>query len=151
MPEHVVTLKGLANKIIAAIDKEEPCDIDISRIIEITGNSDYDRAYFSTLHCHSSVEEFSMEAATRKPIKVHGITKEELIEIVRLAQIEKYPADVYYQELFDCNVYIPSASNLIFYPENWSNRDKSQNLSEYNPTPEEIVEIALRQDHVIKL
>jgi len=78
-----------------------------------------------------------------------GVTKAELVEVVRRAM----PTNEYFEEheaymaVFDANVPLERASNLIFYPPNY---DASTNtwgdgrpIAEYDPTPEQIVEWAL--------
>ena len=71
------------------------------------------------------------------------MTREELIEIgkriVSMNGSEKEIDDL--SELFNANVPHPSGSNLFFYPENYNAR--KDNLSEYNPTVEEIVDKCL--------
>ncbi|MFC7441552.1 hypothetical protein [Laceyella putida] len=72
---------------------------------------------------------------------MEDITKEELVEFVRRAMdFETYRTEThYYMELFYVHVSMPKASNLIFYPDG----QFKDNMGEYAPTPEEIVERAL--------
>lgn len=109
---------------------------------------EYTFDFFRTLHCAMSVGEFAEEAATLVPVRVPDITRAELIEIVRLAMTSEHPANVYYMALFDRNVPMPGASNLIFWPENW---ETGQDVSGYDPTPEEIVDAATAPNRVIML
>ncbi len=78
-----------------------------------------------------------------------GVTREELAEVVRRAM----PSNEYFHEheaymaVFDANVQLDGASNLIFYPPNYdpatNTWDGGRPMGEYDPTPEQIVEWAL--------
>lgn len=52
-----------------------------------------------------------------------------------------------YMAIFDVNVPMQGASNLIFYPHDYDMHSNTwgggRPINEYNPTPEEIVELAL--------
>ena len=71
------------------------------------------------------------------------MTREELIELGRKITncegTEKEQDEMY--ELFSNNVPHPNGANLFFYPENYNAR--KDDISEYNPTVEEIVDKAL--------
>ena len=76
-------------------------------------------------------------------IKKAKMTKEELINIGR--QIVSWNGSeedlLKLMKIFDANVPHPNGSNLFSYPENYNaRRDK---ISDYNPTVEEVVDIAL--------
>lgn len=75
---------------------------------------------------------------------VPGVIREELVEIVRRAmpgnEYEDYEA---YMAIFDANVPLPHASNLIFYPADYDHERDWHDATSYNPTPEEIVDQAL--------
>lgn len=79
-----------------------------------------------------------------------GVTREELAEVVRRAMptTEEYfdECDLY-QAVFDANVSLEGASNLIFYPPDYDPKTNTwgggRPISEYDPTPEQIVEWAL--------
>lgn len=75
---------------------------------------------------------------------VPGVSREELVEVVRRAMpgnnYQDYEA---YMVIFDVNVPLPNASNLIFYPADYDHRRDWQNAADYDPTPEEIVDQAL--------
>ena len=94
---------------------------------------------FQAFHSFISIGEFAMEAALPAPCVVPDITKDELVEIVRLAMTAGWPNDIYYRNLFDSNVPMPGASGLLFYPEDWK---AGQDLSKYDPTPQDIVKRA---------
>ncbi|SEW24176.1 Colicin immunity protein / pyocin immunity protein [Chryseobacterium wanjuense] len=71
------------------------------------------------------------------------MTKEELIELgykIVNAEGTEEQIDEYY-ELFSKNVPHPNGANLFFYPENYNAR--TDDLSKYNPSVEEVVELAL--------
>lgn len=82
---------------------------------------------------------------------VPNVTPQELVEIVRRAMpsencLEEYEA---YMAIFDANVPLKDASNLIFYPldydastNTWAN---GRPIGEYDPSPEQIVAWALTQ------
>lgn len=71
------------------------------------------------------------------------MTREELIEIGRKITLAQETEQELQQlmELFDNNVPRPNGSNLFYYPENYNAR--MDNISEYNPTVEEIVDKCL--------
>ena len=77
---------------------------------------------------------------------VVDVTRSELAEIVRRAMpgngYEDYEA---YMAVFDANVPLPGASNLIFYPYDPATNTWGEGweMGEYDPTPEQIVEWAL--------
>jgi Colicin immunity protein / pyocin immunity protein. len=71
------------------------------------------------------------------------MTRDELIELgKRIVNCEgtEEEIDAMY-ELFSNNVPHPNGANLFFYPENYNAR--KDNLSQYHPTVEEIVDKAL--------
>ena len=82
---------------------------------------------------------------------VADVTRTELAEVVRRAMPTSGHADFEaYMAVFDANVPLPGASNLIFYP---SDYDPATNtwaggrpVGEYDPSPEQIVEWALAPD-----
>lgn len=76
-------------------------------------------------------------------IKNNTMNRDELIElgrkIVNCNGTEEEINSMY--DLFSKNVPHPNGANLFFFPENYN--AKKNNLSEYNPTVEEVVDIAL--------
>ena len=147
-PELIRALAELAEKIVTALDKGNECSTLIEQLIKIARRKDYDREYFSTLHTHSSIEDFALEAALPQPKRIDNISREELIEIVRLAEDAGFPLSIYYRELFDLNVPMSGASGLLDYPEDWT---PGHNLDKYDPSPEEIVDRALKPTNIIRL
>jgi hypothetical protein len=78
-----------------------------------------------------------------------GVTSAELAEVVRRAMPgnEYSGQDEAYRAVFDANVPLERASNLIFYPRDYDPATNTwgggRPMSEYDPTPEQIVEWAL--------
>ena len=145
-PELIRVLAELAEKIVTALDEGDECSALIEQLNEIARRKDYDREYFKTLHTHSSVDDFALEAALPQPKRINDISREELIEIVRLAKETGFPLSIYYRELFDLNVPMSGASGLLDYPEEWT---PGQDLDKYDPSPEELVDRALKSTNVI--
>jgi hypothetical protein len=81
-----------------------------------------------------------------------GISREELAEVVRRAMPtnEYFDQHEAYMAVFDANVPREGASNLIFYPPDYDAATNTWSggrpISEYNPSPEQIVEWALSAD-----
>jgi hypothetical protein len=79
-----------------------------------------------------------------------GVTREELVEVVRRAMPESGFFDQHeaYCAILDVNVPRPNASSLIFYPPDFDARTRTwgggRELSTYDPTPEQIVDWALK-------
>lgn len=71
------------------------------------------------------------------------MTRDELIEIgTKIYNAEGTEKEIdLLSELFDKNVPHPNGSNLFFYPENYNAR--KDNLKDYNPTVEEVVDRCL--------
>jgi hypothetical protein len=77
-----------------------------------------------------------------------GVTRAELEEVVRRAMPQSgHPEYEAYMAIFDVNVALPRASNLIFYPPDYDPDTNTwsggRQMDEYNPTPQQIVESAL--------
>jgi hypothetical protein len=78
-----------------------------------------------------------------------GVTRAELAEVVRRAmpQNEFFDQHEAYMAVFDANVPLRGASNLIFYPPDYDAATNTwgggRPMGEYEPTPEQIVEWAL--------
>jgi hypothetical protein len=79
---------------------------------------------------------------------VPDVTRAELAEIIKRAMpTSGYPDYEAYMAIFDANVPLPGASNLIFYPSDYdpatNTWGRGRPINEYDPTPEQIVEWAL--------
>jgi hypothetical protein len=78
-----------------------------------------------------------------------GVTQTELAEVVRRAmpQNEFFDQHEAYMAVFDANVPLQGASNLILYPPDYDAGTNTwgggRPMGEYEPTPEQIVEWAL--------
>lgn len=85
-------------------------------------------------------------ALTRKPIILkmnHAMTREELIALAKkivAVQGTEEELDAWCEQ-FDENVPHPAGSSLFFWPENYNGR--KDDISQYNPTVEEVVDIVL--------
>jgi hypothetical protein len=81
-----------------------------------------------------------------------AVTRAELAEVVRRAMTTDGDFDRHqaYMAVFDANVPLPNASNLIFYPPDYDARTNTwaggRPIAEYDPTPERIVDWALAGD-----
>jgi hypothetical protein len=145
--EHIDRIREAAASIMTRLARGEDVGECIASLNAMTGR-EYDSAHFESLHSHSSVDEFAREAALPVPRVVPNLTRDELIEIVRLAMTAGWPDTQYYRDLLDKNVPMSGASGLIDYPEDWK---PGQNLSGYNPAPEEIVDKATAPNRIIYL
>lgn len=79
---------------------------------------------------------------------VPDVTRDELVEIVRRAmKPDKAELNESYMAIFDCNVPRPHASNLIFWPADYDHSSGTwgggKPMSDYDPSPEQIVDWAL--------
>lgn len=82
---------------------------------------------------------------------VSDVSRDEFIEIVRRAMPQNDYADAEaYMAIFDANVPRSGASNLMFYPPDYESDTNTWGggrlMGEYDPTPEQIVDWALRPD-----
>lgn len=71
------------------------------------------------------------------------MTREELIELgykISNSEGSEIEIDILY-ELFNKNVPHPDGANLFYYPENYNSR--KFDISTYNPSVEEVVDLAL--------
>jgi hypothetical protein len=85
----------------------------------------------------------------RRTNAVPDVTRAELAEVVRRAmpQNEFFASHEAYMAIFDANVPLDGASNLIYYPRDYDPGTNTwgggRPLGEYDPTAEQIVEWAL--------
>ncbi len=73
--------------------------------------------------------------------RVPDVTREELIEVTRRAMSYDSDAEAY-RRILDVNVPRPHASSLLFHPPEDETIGWQGTISEYDPTPEQIVEWA---------
>ena len=143
----VSDLRFLAEEIIRNIDHDQDCSVLLEKMKEITGRDTLDEEYFRSLHSHSSAQEFADMASLPRAKQVGDLSREELEDIVRRAMnVTSWDAQ-YYMELFDKNVPMPSASSLIFHPP----VQYSGDIADYDPSPKEIVELAMAETNIIQL
>ena len=97
-----------------------------------------------------SHEEFARRVLYWRLIKpVSDATREELAEVVRRAmpRNEFFDEHEAYMAIFEANVPLEGASNLIYYPPDYDEVTNTwgggRPLAEYDPSPEQIVEWAL--------
>lgn len=88
----------------------------------------------------------------RRVKRAPGVTRAELAEVVRRAMPQNGFPDQRraYMAVFDANVPLEGASNLIFYPPDYNPATNTwgggRPMGEYDPTPEQVVEWALAPD-----
>ena len=134
----VQNILSLARQIEAAIESEKDCDALLAEMKRLTGGELYDREFFRNLYKHTDLERFAVQAAYSPATKRLNITRDELVEVMQLAMGNiGEPSFDYYLALFDANIAMPGASNLLFYlPDDWP-------YSSDEPSAEEIVDYAL--------
>ena len=151
--EHVDRVREAVNAILSGLDRGEDVGERIRSLTDLTGR-EYIPSDFEEFKGRMSEDDFVREAALPAARVVPDITRDELIEIVRLAMTVDPRAARYYCDLFDKNVPMPGASSLIYWPEDikdWRRRHPDSNMSDYNPTPEEIVDKATAPGRIIHL
>jgi hypothetical protein len=151
--EHVDRIRGAVNNILSGLHRGEDVGERIKLLTDLTGR-EYIPSDFEEIEARMSEEDFVCEAALPAARIVPDITRDELIEIVRLAMTVDPQDARYYCDLFDKNVPMPGASSLIHWPEDmkdWYRRHPDGSMSDYNPTPEEIVDKATAPGRIIYL
>ena len=145
VPVSQATKEALAEHILLierAISEHSPKVLFYIRTFSAFTGRDYDYQWFKSFRDTVTLDEFIMEACQPLPKRHADITREELIEIVRRA----LPGDVsfdsenaaFYVELFEANVNMRNAGDLLYFPPIWENQQV-----DWNPTAAEIVDIAL--------
>ena len=151
--QHIDRVRKAVSDILSGLDRGEEVGERINFLADLTGRK-YIAADFEEIEARMSEEDFVGEAALPAACIVPDITRDELIEIVRLAMTVDPGAARYYCDLFDKNVAMPGASSLIYWPEDmkdWYRRHPDGSMSDYNPTPEEIVDKATAPGRIIYL
>src|SRR5882724_34554 len=95
---YVDRVRMVATGIMAGLDQGQDISLRINALNTMTGH-EYDLTYFQSFHEHTSIEEFAQEASLPVPRHVPDITRDELIEIVRLALAVDPPDSRYYRDL----------------------------------------------------
>ena len=136
-----------SERIEATLDAAEPAESLIREFNAFTGR-EYGEDMFRNYWRSISLEDFVRQAARPKPAPAPGVTRTELVEVVRRAMPQNGdPEYEAYMEILDANVPVPCASGLIFYPPDyepvtntWGGR---RQIGEYGPTPAQMVEWVL--------
>jgi len=129
-PALVATLEQLAIEVVDAINQRTEAAPLLAHIQALTDNPWYDESFFRTLYGASSPKEFAELAALGNPPIIPDLTRDEIVELIRLASKPEKPYQDYYLRLLDKNLPNAGISDLIF----WSDRER---------TPEEIADEAL--------
>jgi len=134
----VQEIASLAKSIETAIDNEENCDELLAQMSLLTQCKLYDRDFFANLYKHTDIEDFAASAGYPPPKKIPEVSRNDLIEIMELAMNNIVESSFeYYLDLFDTNVVMPGASNVLFHlPDDWP-------YSNDEPSAEEIVDYVL--------
>ena len=109
----------------------------------------FDFREFQGIYEAEEHDDWVRRVLTRPLVKaVPDVTREELVEIARRAMCFEpdFPNEAY-MLIFDANVPLPNASNLIFCPPDYNAQtntwDGGRPIWEYDPTPAQVVEWAL--------
>ncbi|MFE2581509.1 hypothetical protein [Streptomyces sp. NPDC059378] len=94
--------------------RREAAGAAIAAFNAMTGH-DYEALDFAEYYGSRSLEEFAREAARPARPVVAGITRDELVEIVRRL-LTATPESDYYLRLLEANVSHPRVSDLVFHP-----------------------------------
>ncbi|MFO0876275.1 MAG: hypothetical protein U0840_02790 [Gemmataceae bacterium] len=126
--------------------REDVADL-IREFNEFTGRQ-YGEDMFRNYWRSIDLEDFVRQAARPKPTPAPGVTRAELVEVVRRAMPQNGDAEYEaYMEVLDANVPLECASGLIFYPPDYEPATNTwaggRSIGEYDPAPEQIVEWAL--------
>jgi len=85
----------------------------------------------------------ALEAAVPPPQAV-DLSRKEAIALLALIREAGPGEDAYYMDLFDAHAGRPGACDLLFWPpDKWSWRRSRRRLSEWQPSDEEIVDLAM--------
>jgi hypothetical protein len=146
--ERLQAVERMIREIETVLYGEGNADELIEGFNRFTGRS-YEEYTFRNYWRSIDLEDLVREASRRPPTPISDVTREELVEVVRRAMSgpQGDPDYEYYFEIFDANVGVPGAWNLIYYPPDYDAATNTwgsgRQMGEYNPTPEEIVEQAL--------
>lgn len=143
-PKRIDAFRELYVQIIDRIDENVPYDDLLSAVAALSGGPADDPQYVEWLHGSDDVEEFAERAALGVAPRVLDLTREELVEIVRLIREGSAPRSRFYMDLFCRNVSHSAPSDLIYWPEKYWPKG-------YEPTAEEVVEKAIDPNAIIRL
>ena len=143
----VARLAKLADRLDGA--RPSQCDDELAKFNRVAG-TDLPLAEFQGICGGEDPENWVRRVLYHQGIKpAPGITPAELVEVVRRAmpQNEFFDQHEAYMAIFDANVPLQGASNLIFYPPDYDPATNTwgggRPMGEYAPTPEQIVDWAL--------
>jgi hypothetical protein len=141
-PERVQRIVALVEEIEDALDSGQDTSLLFAKLAQDTGHqltAEEIQSYPGAI----DLETFARQLACRPPRRIPDIQRDELVSIVQHIH-DAVAGDeaelLYYMELFDAQVTLPSASSLVFHPPQGSRIPPSS----WNPTAAEVVEIALR-------
>ena len=147
----VARLANLADRLDGAGPGE--CAAELVEFNQLAG-TEIPMAQFQGIYGAEDHEDWVRRLLYYQQIKpVLNITRAELVEIVRRAmpQNEFFHQHEAYMAVFDANVPLEGASNLIFYPPDYDPATNSwgggRPMGEYDPTPEQIVDWAMTSGH----
>ncbi|MGE3808444.1 MAG: hypothetical protein AB7K24_27590 [Gemmataceae bacterium] len=135
-------------KLAAHLDGDP--DEDIRAEFNRLAGTDIPMAEFQGIYGGEDHEDYVRRVLCYQQIKpTLGVTQAELVEVVRRAMPtnEFFDQHEAYMAVFDANVPLNGASNLIFYPPDYDVGTNTwgggRPMGEYDPTPEQIVEWAV--------
>ena len=146
------TLVRRLGRLAARLDGRSPrWEEDLAEFNRLAG-TDFPIEDFQRIYGAEDHEDWVRRVLYRKLVRpAPGVTREELAEVVRRAmpQNKSFQEHEAYMAIFDANVPLEGASNLIFYPPNYDPATNTwgggRPISEYDPTPEQIVDWALAE------
>jgi len=143
----VARLAKLADRLDGA--RPGQCDDELAEFNRLAG-TDIPLAEFRGIYGGENHENWVRRVLYHQRIKpVSDVTRAELAEVVRRAmpQNEFFHEHEAYMAIFDANVPLHGASNLICYPPDYDPATNTwgggRPMGEYDPSPEQIVEWAL--------
>jgi len=145
------TLVARLAKLAAGLDGARPgqWEDDLAEFNRLAGTS-IPFEEFQGIYGGEDHEDYVRRVLFYRLIKpVPDVTRAELAEVVRRAMPtnEFFDQHEAYMAVFDANVPLEGASNLIFYPPDYNRATNTwgegRSIGEYDPTPEQIVEWAL--------
>ena len=144
--DRFASIKDRILRIETVFDARETLASLIHEFNDFTGRQ-YGEDMFRNYWRSIDIEDFVHQAARPKPTPAPGVTKAELVEVIRRAMPQNGNVDYEaYMEIFDANVPLECASGLLFYPPDYepttNTWGEGRSIGEYDPTPEQIVEWA---------
>ena len=113
-PALVATMEQLAIEVVRAIDQRADGTRLLKQMHALTDNPRYEEPFFPTLHSRCSPKEFAELAALGNPPTIPDLTRDEIVELIRLASKPEKPYQDYYPRFLDRNLPNAGISDLIF-------------------------------------